>query len=324
MEVDGGCTWAREHEAIYQAYVHFCSQFVHWQRKNFNIWLEEQEQEKPTSDASIRYKLRLMSQWLHAALNRTTAQLPTTVTQAMASPMHILQDVSVGHARFAHRAIHLGIAARMALGKIAQDILVHSQTWSILVGQLLILSYFSAPRLNSWQFHPYFDRQDALAGLMLQRPLSSRRLVEIGVMEGNTSLHLLEKIPGLKLLGIDPYLAEGGEELFRAVRDAFRANGPSHARLWRSKAEEAVFSTKLWSYGWDTANLIFIDALKDYESQAAYILGWAPRLVHGGCCSGHDFEPCYDGLVQATLDTAPLNGTLHLAGDYMWWWCTGS
>lgn len=56
--------------------------------------------------------------------------------------------------------------------------------------------------------------------------------------------------------------------------------------------------------GWDTADVVFLDARKRYEDEFDYIAEWLPRVRPGGCLAGHDYSSVYMGIVEVAFGCA--------------------
>ncbi|CAJ1372203.1 unnamed protein product [Effrenium voratum] len=156
---------------------------------------------------------------------------------------------------------------------------------------------------------------------------SGNLMVEVGVDKGQTSEELLEALPNLTILGVDPYLGRyngqesrerldgmGGEEAFRQAAQRY-SRFQGRARLWRQRSAAAAA-------GWTgpAPDLVFIDGEHDFESCAEDLRLWAPLLTTGGVLAGHDYRAGEQGVVRAVHQNLPDGATLHLAPHGVWWW----
>eukprot|EP00929_Paragymnodinium_shiwhaense_P051313 TRINITY_DN25833_c0_g1_i5.p1 TRINITY_DN25833_c0_g1~~TRINITY_DN25833_c0_g1_i5.p1 ORF type:complete len:378 (+),score=40.79 TRINITY_DN25833_c0_g1_i5:96-1229(+) len=260
--------WGVVDKRAYEAYVAFCNVFMLWQKKLAEMWAVGLISMR--SSAETPYRLRVVARWLNNILNHTVRGLPDTVSSAF-SITSTLSSIAGAHARFAQKAVARGALDEAIATRISEDILLQSIHWTILVGQLCTLSHRGAPHLKRWVYHADIpSSRGAVLEKILTRQVSARtpKMVELGVMEGNTSVELLSRVDGLQLLGIDPYFDDDKafQDAQKLYQQAVQQRPSVTATLQRSTAQEAVFSAALWQGGWDAVDLVFIDALKDYRS----------------------------------------------------------
>lgn len=152
-------------------------------------------------------------------------------------------------------------------------------------------------------------------------------MVEIGVDRGQTSELLLNALPNLTLLGVDPYpgryngqvsadrLDQMGavENMRMAVARFAQFNG--RGRLWRQRSDVAA-------RGWmgPAPNLVFVDGEHDFESCVSDVQLWTPRLQPGGVIAGHDYSASSHGVVRAVQHLLPDGRSLYLGPHGVWWW----
>ncbi|CAK9023949.1 unnamed protein product [Durusdinium trenchii] len=130
-------------------------------------------------------------------------------------------------------------------------------------------------------------------------------MVEIGVDRGQTSQLLLEALPNLTLLGVDPYPGRyngqpsterldqmGGEEAFSIALGRY-AQYADRAQIWRQSS--AAAARRLGS----APDLVFVDGEHDFESCSLDLRLWMPKLRPGGVLAGHDFAANEPGVVRA-------------------------
>jgi len=152
---------------------------------------------------------------------------------------------------------------------------------------------------------------------------------ELGVLKGDTFLHLLRTCPHLRLIGVDTWApdysqedrrAEGGrtyadhplEGYYKAIRAALAAEGlADRAMLKRTTTQSAARSIKNSSL-----DFVFIDADHTYEGVAADIDGWQRKVRPGGMILGHDYNPRdFPGVVQAVNERF---ASVLLFPDHVW------
>lgn len=115
---------------------------------------------------------------------------------------------------------------------------------------------------------------------------------EIGVCEGRYSKILLDTIPGLELIGVDPYEPydnstarrnpqniEGKLEQARELLGGY----PNYNLIIARSIEVAKLIPN------HSLDFVFIDGLHDYDSVKADIEAWYPKVRYGGIVSGHDY-----------------------------------
>ena len=183
---------------------------------------------------------------------------------------------------------------------------------------------------------PLARRWDFLAGLMGQ--LGLKTFVEVGTHLGNTAAHILRTLPEARGITIDPWIVdppvpEGKGEVVQ--REGLRMAHPDGPRMVEDRAivsaasgiegftkdgAELVEKTFWENIGehkdrvehWRMTSteaakraagrlfdLVFIDALHDYDSTLADIDAWWPRVRAGGVLAGHDFNLKWHGVERA-------------------------
>lgn len=117
-----------------------------------------------------------------------------------------------------------------------------------------------------------------------------KRGAEIGVAYGIFSKILLELIPNLNLLCIDPWFRRRRR---RAFPETLKLLSPyPGATIIRASSMDAV---KLIPNKW--LDFVFIDADHTYESVWDDIQGWTKRVRRGGIVSGHDYYHSASGTL---------------------------
>lgn len=146
------------------------------------------------------------------------------------------------------------------------------------------------------------------------RDLGFTRGIEVGVCDGRYSEILMQTIPGLEMLGVDPYVPY------------YRYNDYRKATTLDSKLIEA--RNKLDGYknytlalGWsvevakwiqnESVDFVFIDANHKYEFVKEDIKTWYPKVRKGGILSGHDyyeFKSGRGGVIPAVNEFVAEHG----------------
>lgn len=177
-------------------------------------------------------------------------------------------------------------------------------------------------------------RWDFLSGVMNELGLKS--FVEVGCKEGRTTGHILKNVPNSTVIAIDPWIVmdkgtdptrETYEDWdFEKIKSEFWENVGEHSRrvlMWRETSLEAAaaFPTRYDSNVHPAeklvADIVFIDALHDYESVKADIEAWLPLVRSGGVISGHDFNHKWPGVERAVADSFDLM-SVGLGPDSVW------
>ena len=133
---------------------------------------------------------------------------------------------------------------------------------------------------------PNFGR-DLLTGLFSE--LEYKVGAEIGVLAGEYSELLCKNNPGLKLYGIDPYIAYS-QHKNQLQLDRFY----SEARARLAPYPEYQFITKpsmeaVEGFEDDSLDFVYIDGDHDFLSVMADITSWSNKVKPGGIISGHDY-----------------------------------
>jgi predicted O-methyltransferase YrrM len=167
-------------------------------------------------------------------------------------------------------------------------------------------------------------RWDILSGLMLEQ--GYKTFVEVGCKEGRTTGHILKTVPDSRVTAIDPWIvqeksADPTKETyaswdFSKIEAEFWSNvGERNDRCMMMRMTSEVAATSIeWT---EQVDIVFIDALHDYEHVKQDIALWWPKVRIGGILSGHDFNHKWPGVERAVAESFDL---MHVgvAPDSVW------
>lgn len=171
-------------------------------------------------------------------------------------------------------------------------------------------------------------RWDVLASFMTEQ--GYKTFVEVGCKEGRTTGHILKNVPDARVIAIDPWMqqeasADKTKETyagwdFEDIERQFWANVGEENRdtrctMFRCTSEDATHIDTCDVDG--EFDLIFIDALHDYEHVKQDISLWWPKVRLGGILAGHDFNHKWPGVERAVAESFDL---MHVgvAPDSVW------
>jgi hypothetical protein len=129
---------------------------------------------------------------------------------------------------------------------------------------------------------------------------------EIGVAKGFFSMVLCQTIPGLKLYGIDPYIAYPFYHDFKHQHSIDRAERIARERLapffpnYTFIKEMSMDAVKHFDDG--SLDFVFIDGNHKYDFVLQDIRAWEPKVRSGGIVSGHDYYKFRSGKVIKAVD----------------------
>ena len=122
--------------------------------------------------------------------------------------------------------------------------------------------------------------------------------VEVGLCTGRYSRILLDNIPDLELIGIDPY--SDYEDASVSRNDI-----TNHDNLMDARKALAPYPKALIVIGrahdvaqWlpdESLDFVFIDGLHSYEGVKQDLEDWVPKVRKGGIVSGHDYYESQSG-----------------------------
>lgn len=136
---------------------------------------------------------------------------------------------------------------------------------------------------------------------------------ELGVYQGQTFFHLLDRFSRLHLIGVDHWERTPGPVQDRETGFASYEHKPmeDYARDVKIRAEKyngraIIHHGKTWDAAADvddeTLDFVFIDASHDTASVIADIRAWRPKVKTGGALLGHDINwPSVERAVKQEL-----------------------
>lgn len=181
------------------------------------------------------------------------------------------------------------------------------------------------------EFASPLRRWDVVAGLCQQ--LGATGYVEVGCKEGRTTAFVLNALADLRAVAIDPWsIVPASDDPtretyaewdFGKIESDFWSNiGDNKDRcnmLRMSGAQVAARWVDLAPLGWKYVDgttfgatravlpdVVFVDALHDFDSVIADLDAWFPLLRPGGFLCGHDFNHKWPGVMRAVAQRFPL------------------
>lgn len=139
-----------------------------------------------------------------------------------------------------------------------------------------------------------------------------KRGAEIGVRKGTYSRVLCEKIPGVRLLAIDPWAPWSGGRPSQQRQDAYlevckQALAGFDVEYIRKTSMEAVQQVEDASL-----DFVYIDALHDFDNVMMDIIHWTPKVRVGGIVAGHDYVRLHNcGVMDAVHAYTFAHGIHH-------------
>lgn len=146
-------------------------------------------------------------------------------------------------------------------------------------------------------------RWEVLAGLCK----NAKAMAEVGCKEGRTTGYLLENLPELQVVAVDPWgsiqgnSAESYEEWdWNAIAKEFWKNVAAGRDRLRFICEASTDAAR--KVPDNSLDLVFIDAAHDYKNVLADIRAWWPKVKEGGMVTGHDFQHKFPGVHRAVAE----------------------
>lgn len=181
-------------------------------------------------------------------------------------------------------------------------------------------------------------RWDVVAGLC--QSIGAKTFVEVGCKEGRTTGFVLANCPDIHVIAIDPWIkqeasADPTRETYEAwdfaeIESQFwdnvcsckwnkLAHSPdcaSHRCTMVQDTSEQAAKLTFQDHD-ETFDVVFIDALHDYDSVMQDISLWWPKVREGGFICGHDYQHKFPGVMRAVADHFPLM-RVGLCPDSVW------
>lgn len=179
-------------------------------------------------------------------------------------------------------------------------------------------------------FQSPMRRWDVIAGLC--QSIDARTFVEVGCKEGRTTGFVLAQCPQVNVVAIDPWCVQPKSddptretyedwdfaEIERQFWEHVGAN-TDRCRVIRttSEAAAAAYADSVQRQLAPPADIVFVDALHNYDSVMQDISAWWPLVRDGGFLCGHDFNHKWPGVMRAVADNFPLM-RVGLCPDSVW------
>lgn len=133
--------------------------------------------------------------------------------------------------------------------------------------------------------------------------------VELGVLQGEMSFHLLENCPGLHLVCVDTWDGEGIAMskphpmalYFAAFSQEVFAKYADRCLIMKCTTDEAA----VW-FPEHFFDFVFLDADHSFDGAYQDIMNWRDLVKPSGMLCGHDLQPRHPGVEKA-LEAARIN-----------------
>jgi len=117
---------------------------------------------------------------------------------------------------------------------------------------------------------------------------------EIGVNYGLFSRYMLDNIPDLKLISIDPWFLNRPDAQ-KSKKFAFKLlKNYENCRIIEKTSMEAVCCVP-----YESLDFVYIDGDHSFDAVICDLVEWTKRVRKGGIVSGHDYIQKYRGLRTA-------------------------
>lgn len=138
------------------------------------------------------------------------------------------------------------------------------------------------------------------------------RMAEVGVFAAETSVHLLERLPLLHMVGVDPY--GGSDEYPKVGGDVHALAQGLYARFWPRAVLHRRTSVEV-AREIGPLDLVFVDGSHRYENVAEDLQVWGQKTRR---LAGHDLNLPNGGVAHAVHEWA-AGRPVHLLPDGVWY-----
>lgn len=157
---------------------------------------------------------------------------------------------------------------------------------------------------------PHFGKEAHLRG------------VEIGVMTACGSVAMLDRLPNLVLISIDPWMSFEGAQFEAGRPQEYHNENFEHAKNRLAPYKERSFIMAMTS---DEAapkipgglDFVFIDGHHEYSQVLKDIVNYLPKIRKGGIIAGHDYIQVPD--VTWAVEKIFKKEDIHAGEDFTWW-----
>lgn len=162
---------------------------------------------------------------------------------------------------------------------------------------------FHVKRGDTLPFSGWFDsRREHLFELMGE--VGYTLGAEIGVCKGENALAMLRRIPGLRLLLVDPWTpynrlsAERAKARFDSCVQRLDGQNVQYMKMTSMEAVSQVEDGSL--------DFVYIDGLHEFDPVMLDIIHWSRKVRSGGIVAGHDYYSFYQGGVMHAVNAYTL------------------
>lgn len=164
----------------------------------------------------------------------------------------------------------------------------------------LIWNRLHIKRGDNLPYVPWAKNSSRITLAEMFNELGYKKGAEVGVRRGDYSRVICDKVPGVKLFCVDPWMPYRGrrpkeadcEAIYQYARELLKG---FDVEFMRMTSMEAV--TKFED---NSLDFVYIDAMHEFDPVMLDIIHWSQKVKPGGIVSGHDYQPGYNtGVVQA-------------------------